>query len=108
VSYTYTFVSSDPENFPVKYYVEWDDDTSYGWTGEYESGEEVTISHTWSEQGTYEIRAKAMDISNDESDWGTLEVSMPVNQQSYSFPLLQRLLERFPNAFPILRYLLGY
>jgi len=105
VSHVYTFVSSDPENYPVKYYVEWDDDTSTGWTGEYESGEEVTISHTWSEQGTYEIRAKAIDISNAESDWGTLEVTMPVNQHSYSFPLFQRLLERFPNAFPIMRHL---
>ena len=38
---------------------------------------------------------------------GELEVSMPVNQHSYSFPLLQRLLECFPNAFPILRQLLG-
>jgi hypothetical protein len=35
-----------------------------------------------------------------------LEVTMPVNQHSYSFPLLQRLLERFPNMFPKLHNLL--
>jgi hypothetical protein len=31
----------------------------------------------------------------------------PVNQQLDIHPLFQRILERFPNAFPILRQLLG-
>ena len=48
----------------------------------------------------------AKDTSHARSDWAYLEVTMPVNQQFYLFPLLQRLLERFPNAFPILRHLL--
>jgi len=102
-SYTYTFVSNDPENYPLKYYIEWGDDTTTGWTWEYDSGEEVEISHTWSEQGTYEIRAKAMDISNYESDWGTLEVTMPVNQniqinsQQSSTPLFFQILQRLLN-----------
>jgi len=82
-------------------------DTYEEWIGPYESGEEVIRSHTWDEQGEFAIKAKAKDIFDAESEWGTLEVTMPVNQQSYSFPLLQRLLELFPNAFPILRYLIG-
>jgi len=46
--------------------------------------------------------------SDDPSDTCNIDVSLatPVNQHSYSFPLLQRLLERFPNAFPLLRHLL--
>jgi hypothetical protein len=45
--------------------------------------------------------------SEDPSDTCVIDVSLatPVNQRSYSSPLLQRLLERFPNMFPILRYL---
>jgi len=100
-SYTYTFVSNDPENYPLKYYVEWRDNTSTGWTWEYDSGEEVEISHTWSEEGTYTIRAKAMDISNEESDWGTLKVTMPVNynlNQHYSRSLFLQILQRLPNT----------
>jgi len=81
-SYTYSFVSNDPENYPLKYYVEWGDNTSTGWTWEYDSDEEVEISHKWVEEGTYTIRAKAMDISDYESEWGYLEVTMPVNYQS--------------------------
>jgi len=76
------------------------------WIGPYESGEEVIVTHTWDEQDTYTIRAKAKDTLDVESPWSTLEVTMPVNQHSYSFPLLQRLLERFPNMFPILRHLI--
>jgi hypothetical protein len=53
------------------------------------------------------IRAKAKDVFDAEGECGTLEVTMPVNQHSHSFPFLQRLLERFPNMFPILRALLN-
>jgi len=49
-----------------------------------------------------------MDELGDESDWATLEIAMPVNQQITIYSLFQRTLERFPNAFPILRTYLGY
>ena len=47
--------------------------------------------------------------SEDPSDYCIIPVSIvtPVNQQVDIHPLFQRILERFPNAFPILRYLLG-
>jgi C1A family cysteine protease len=46
--------------------------------------------------------------SEDPDDYCIINVSLatPVNQQVIN-PLLQMILERFPNAFPILRYLLG-
>ena len=75
------------------------------WIGPYNSEEEVIVSHTWDEEATYTIKAKAKDIHDAESDWGTLTVTMPVNQQSTNSMFL-RFLERFPRAFPILRYLL--
>jgi len=106
VEYNYTFVTIDPDGDDVWYYIGWGDSSNSGWLGPYNSGEEVVKSHTWDGQGEYTIRAKARDIFEAESGWGYLEVTMPVNQHSYSFPLLQRLLERFPNAFPILRNLL--
>jgi len=103
--YDYTFVSTDPENQDVWYYIEWGDGETEEWIGPYSSGQEITVSHTWDEEDTYTIRAKAKDIFDAESDWGTLQVTMPISHQDYSFPLLQRLLERFPNMFPILRFL---
>jgi outer membrane protein assembly factor BamB len=94
-SYTYTFVANDPEGLPVRFYIEWGDNTSTGWTKEYKSGEKARISHSWSEQNTYTIKAKAKDPYNAEGPEGTLDVTMPKNKQPY-YPLLQRLIEQFP------------
>jgi outer membrane protein assembly factor BamB len=105
-SYNYTFLSTDSNHDEIYYYIDWDDNAYEEWIGPYNSGEEVIINHTWNSQGEYIIRCKAKDTFEEESDWGYLTVTMPLYQQSYSFPLLQRLLERFPNMFPILRKLL--
>ena len=105
-SYDYTFVSNDPENQDIRYYIDWGDTSYEDWIGPYSSGQEITVSHTWDEENTYTIRAKAKDTLDVESPWSTLEVTMPINQQS-SHPFLDWFLERFPNAFPILRQILG-
>jgi len=107
-TYLYRFTSIDQDDHDVYFYVDWGDDNFTEWEGPYHSGFEAGITHTWSEEGTYIIRAKAMDELGDESDWATLEIAMPVNQQITIYSLFQRILERFPNAFPILRTYLGY
>ena len=104
-SYDYDFTDCfDPDGDDMTYHVEWGDGGID--EGFVESGGAFTLSHIWSEQDTFTIRAKLIDEYGLESDWATLEVEMPVNQQVTN-PLFQMLLERFPNAFPIMRYLLG-
>jgi hypothetical protein len=49
---------------------------------------------------------KVKDLAENESDWEELEVSMPKNKQTTTHPILERILARFPNAFPILRHIL--
>jgi hypothetical protein len=100
---TYTFVTDDPDGDEVYYCINWSDGAPEVCIGPFASGEEVTATHTWSTKGTYVIKAKARDIYDAESDWGTLSVSMPRSKIS----LFNSLLERFPHAFPILRHLLG-
>jgi hypothetical protein len=106
--YDYTITTIDPNQDNVTYEIEWGDNTTQT-TGSYESGEEIIISHIWGIKGTYNIRVRAMDEHyGAKSDWATLTVTMPY---SYNLPiqrLLQSFLERFPNAFPILRQLVGY
>jgi hypothetical protein len=103
VKYDYTVSTTDPDGDDVYYCVNWSDDTGEVCIGPFASGEEVTVSHTWSVKGTYIIKVKARDIYDAESDWGTLQVKMP---RTYT-PLILKLLERFPHAFPILRHLMG-
>jgi len=100
-SYNYTFVATDPENRDIWYYIEWDDGETEAWHGPHPSGEEVIISHTWNRRGTYTIRAKVRDAFDAESDWATLKVKMPVNQQ-YQYPLLELFRQRFPLLYQIL------
>ena len=104
-AYDYDFTATDPDGHDVKYFIDWGDgDTE--WTDFVSSGTPVTVSHTWVEKDTYTIRAKAKDLYDAESDWGTLKVNMPRIQQSNNMWFL-RWLERFPYAFQILRQLLG-
>lgn len=107
-THDYIFNTTDPYGDNVYYYIDWGDNTTSGWIGPYPSGDEQTQSHTWLKKGTYIIKAKAKDINGNESNWTTLSVIMPY---SYTIPLLlflERLFERFPLAFPILRHLMGY
>jgi len=76
--YEYTFVSTDPDGDDVYYWIEWEKGYPNGeWIGPFSSGDEVTLTHAWDTKGTYTIKAQAKDIYGAESEWGTLEVSMP-------------------------------
>ena len=103
-SYEYTFVTTDPDESDIWYYIEWGDDTNTGWIGPYSSGEQITKSHTWSEEDAYIIRCKAKDVYDEESDWGTLEVTMPVNKAVDS-PFFDFIESHFPRLFWFINYL---
>lgn len=106
--YEYTFSTSDPTQDDVYYYIKWGDDNVEEWIGPYESGEEIVLNHTWSKWGRFTISCKAKDVLGGESEWRTLEVTMPKNKPfSFNFNLLSWFLERCPHAFQILRQQLG-
>jgi hypothetical protein len=69
INYEYTFVSTDPNEYSLYYYIDWDDGEVEEWIGPFDSGEVVTINHTWADYGTYMIKAKAKDRFDIESDW---------------------------------------
>jgi hypothetical protein len=83
--YRYFFVSFDPDEDNISYFVDWGDGTTTGWTREYLSGEMIGLAHTYSRMDSYVIRAKARDSYGDESNWSTLKVFMP---RCKKFPIL--------------------
>ena len=94
--YEYTFVSTDPEEDEISYYIIWGDNTNTGWTRTIPSGQYYNSSHNWSERGSYTIKAKARDINGAESDWTTLIVSIPkIHFYNPIIQLLMRMLECF-------------
>jgi len=107
--HTYTTSTTDPDGDQVYYLFDWGDGEFSGWVGPFNSGATGQASHIWDQQGTYEIKVKAKDTHGVQSVWSnTRDVIMPKGKTLYSTPLILRLLEKFPNAFPILRHLLGY
>lgn len=111
-AYSYTFSSIDPDGDDVYYYLNWGDDYWFGgavgWIGPYKSGQGITLEKIWEQKGNYTVRVKAKDRYDAKSDWETLSVKMPCLYNILLIQFWERLFERFPQAFPILRYLLGY
>ncbi len=103
----YKFSAVDPESEELYYWIEWGDGTSIEWFGPYASGNELTKSHNWSEEGDFNIRCKCKDPSGNESEWGTLEVTIPKNKQFNMNSFFLKFLENHPRMFPKLRQLLG-
>ena len=101
--YGYGITAVDPDNNPVSIYIDWGDGNE-GWKTERASGEKCYYGHSWSIEDTYTIRVKAKDVMGEESDWATLEVSMPKNKIINPF---ERFLENHPYMFPLLRQLLN-
>jgi len=100
-TYPYKFSTNDPDNNAIMFYVDWGDGTFTNWTEKAGSGEKVRIDHTYNMRNDYTIRAKAKDVMGEESDWATLEVSMPKSSAIF-IPFLN-FLENHPNLFPLLR-----
>jgi len=104
--YDYTISTTDPDGDDVFYWIEWcNEGCTSGWQGPYTSGEERVFSHTWDEQGDFTIKVKAKDTYDAESDYGTLDVTMPrtraIQRPFFNFlqnhPILYQLLQRLLN-----------
>jgi parallel beta-helix repeat protein len=104
VEYTFVFSTTDLDEDNLSYFVDWGDGTNSSWIGEFESGQEILVTHNWTEKGEYVIKAKAKDIYNAESEWTVyyiFDVSKSKQLSFFSFfqwlnrfLLLQRTIER--------------
>jgi hypothetical protein len=105
--YPYTFISTDSNEDDVSYYIEWGDGETTSWTTLQPSGSPGYIEgHTWEEKDAYTIRAKARDSHGLESDWATLEVTMPLSLEVHLSLLLRILRQIIPNGFPLLQQII--
>jgi len=94
VSYDYTFSAVEPDGENVKFLIDWDDGNQEE-TDYIASGDTITVNHSWASKGFYSIKAKAIDVLDKESEWETLNIRMPKNQQTSNMWFL-RWLERLP------------
>lgn len=71
-SYSFITSSTDPDGDDIKYGWDWDGDNIIDeWTGFYESGETVTLSHQYISAGTYHIKVVAEDEEGAQSGFSS-------------------------------------
>jgi len=111
-AYTYT-TSIQSTNWDQIYYkFNWGDGTETEWLTE------PTATHTWSAKGIYKVTAQALLVKGgakaadcyeqtELTEWSDpLAIRVPRSLATPLVTILEKLLERFPNAFPILRQIL--
>jgi hypothetical protein len=95
-SYTYTTSTTDPNLDQIYYWFDWDDGTNTNWVGPYDSGQQASASHVWTEQGSYQIKVKCKDVYGAESVWSEpLPIRMPKST------LVTTMFFRFFQASPL-------
>ena len=106
----FTFNATDPDGDSIKYVIDWGDNdtdtTEYG-----DSGEEITLKHSWAEGGDYTIQAQTVDIHDAESEWSTFDISVSVpRNRAFNFynNLFSWLSVRFPSLYTLIKYILGF
>lgn len=103
--YLYTTCSMDPNGDNIYYKWDWGNEIS-DWDGPYQSGEQVIGSHCWREKGQFEIRVKAKDINDLESEWSDpLTVSMPLSHLLSQFTLNEKISFLYRIVSILLRFL---
>ena len=113
--YTYNFTATDPDADDVSFTIDWGDDGTET-TITVSSGETLQVSHTWEKEDregqtidtAYLLKAKAVDSHDAESDWGSLEVNMPLSIPNRLALLIDHLINwlcRIIPAFANLIYL---
>jgi len=112
-TYTYDVTVSDPdeEDHLILIEVNFSDGTTAcggcDGRGPWDSGDVVDFDHSWSNIGIFNITGRVQDEHGVWSEWSDpLPITMPYPYQLKN-PLIDWLFQRFPNAFPILRQLIG-
>lgn len=103
---TYTTYTYDPDDNQVLYKWDWGDGTYSNWLGPHDSGDLTSAFHSW-EVGSYNIRVKAKDIHEYESEWSdSLTVTIKKGKSRVINTPFINFLQQYPNLFSILRHLL--
>ena len=86
IKYSYSSCSIDPQGDKIYYLFDWGDKTDSGLVGPFNSSEVAISSHIWKKSGKYEIKVKAIDINNYESEWpDSLLVNVPRDKLILNF-----------------------
>ncbi|MBA7477865.1 hypothetical protein ES707_13280 [subsurface metagenome] len=79
-SYDFTVTTADPDGDQVAFKFDWGDGSESDWTSFVDSGASASASHSWANDGTYQVKVKVKDTNDEESGWSeahTIVISRP-------------------------------
>jgi len=91
--YFFEFYSIDPEENDILYRINWGDNTISEWLGPFESGEIISHSHIWDENGNYFLQIQSKDIYGDKSEWSLFEIVIAKNRYLIEKSFLFKIFE---------------
>ena len=84
VPVTFKATATDPESDSIAFQFDWGDTTTKVWSNLIAPGETTSIAHTYSDAGTFSVKAKAKDAKGKESGWCAAEsVRISVIERDY-------------------------
>ena len=101
----YSFEATDPQGEDIYFYIDWGDGSIEDWVGPFSSGDPEQFIHTWEDQGSYTIKAKAKDTNGYESD--LVEFDLTVTNSRTKSVMLENFLNRFPLIKQIIKTILN-
>ena len=104
VEHTFQLSVVDPDDDEVYYFIDWGDEAYSGWIGPYASGETITTSYTWREDGVYLVKVKAKDEFDVETDFVTLKVTIPKSRTSSGQSLIDFIQNMILRLMPHIQF----
>ena len=78
ISYLFNFQTTDPQEDPIWYFIDWGDNSTMDWDGPYVSGFQIHVQHAYAVKGNYNLRACAKDAMGAVGPWGNMTITFPL------------------------------
>ena len=97
IEYSFNISAIDPNDDSIYYYIEWYEGYSNGsWIGPFDSGEIVSKSYSWEDQGDHTITIRTRDEHGLEGDSITFPITMPKSKNMAIFEwYLQKIMGHY-------------
>ncbi|KYK20179.1 hypothetical protein AYK24_04070 [Thermoplasmatales archaeon SG8-52-4] len=99
---TFSSSTTDADGDQIYYMWRWGDGDYSEWLGPYNSGDTVDASHSWVTTSNYQVRVKAKDIFDQETDWSESFIVSITKTKTQNL-LYNRFLESLLDLFPLIK-----
>ncbi len=106
IDYLFTTSTTDNDGDMVYYMWRWGDGDYSDWVGPFNSGETASYSHTYTTTGNFQVRVKAKDTNDQETDWSE-SLNIGIQKSKTANIAFLRLLQSFPNIYNIFKIYIG-